>query len=40
MIHERDSGSRFPTALGVLTLALTLTTFGWVVWTAYALSRP
>ncbi len=39
MIHERESVLRFPTQLSVITLALALTTFGWVVWNAYATYR-
>jgi two-component system, sensor histidine kinase and response regulator len=36
---ERDSEVRFPTGLCVFTLALTLVTFGCVVWTSYAAYR-
>ena len=39
MIREHDSAPRFPTLLSAVTLALTLTTFGWVVWNAYASDR-
>ena len=36
---ERGSEGRFPTGLCVFTLALTLVTFGCVVWTSYAAYR-
>jgi two-component system, sensor histidine kinase and response regulator len=39
MTEKPDSSSRFPTELFAVTLALTLTTFGWVVWNAYASYR-
>ncbi len=38
-IQEHDSVLRFPTRLCAITLALTLATFGWVVWNAYASYR-
>ena len=39
LIQERPSVLRFPTRLCAITLALTLATFGWVVWNAYASYR-
>jgi signal transduction histidine kinase/CheY-like chemotaxis protein len=38
-IPEHDPVLRFPTRICAITLALTLTTFGWVVWNAYASYR-
>jgi HPt (histidine-containing phosphotransfer) domain-containing protein len=39
MTLERDSILRFPTQLCAITLALTLASFGWVVWNAYSSYR-
>src|SRR5688500_5250422 len=39
MIRTHHSVLRFTTQLCALTLALTLATFGWVVWNAYASYR-
>ena len=39
MIAQHDSIVRFPTRLCAITLGLTLATFGWVVWNAYASYR-
>ena len=39
VIQEHDSILRFPTRICAITLALTLATFGWVVWNAYASYR-
>jgi signal transduction histidine kinase/DNA-binding response OmpR family regulator len=38
-IPEPDSSLRFPTQIIAITLALTLASFGWVVWNAYASYR-
>ena len=39
MIQEHDSVLRFPGQLCAITLALTIASFGWVVWNAYVSYR-